>query len=388
MLRRMVLIVVAVMLFGLPLGVQAQGWPTTFCGDLSEEDCALMTQSQAAMAALDSSAFEMDFAFTLSSSEPFAPGVSEVVFNVQGDGAFAGEIPDMSAFQTMDPSQLGELMSQAPALFVEGLRSVTGQASLLVTLPADLVADADIPAELPVNLIMIGGVAYIDLASLMPTEAEGQDMPAWMGVDLAGMYEMMFEQMAGEEALAEQMEQMQAFFSSEALSGLMDSAFTADFVTVTRAADETLDGQTVAVFQTSLDYATLFSSESFQTAMQAYMQSVMDMQGVDAGEMPEGMMEAMTDLMSGLTVSVTERIGTEDFLVHQMAMAMNFDMDFAALADMVPESEMGEMPEAFSMSMAFEIALSEFNQPVEVSAPEGAQVINPMAMVPPASSAQ
>lgn len=388
MVRRMVMLLVALLLFGLPLTAQAQEWPKVYCGNLSEEDCNLLTQSQAAMAALDSAAFEMSFNFGLSSSEPFAPGVSEVAFDVQGSGAFAGEMPDLSAFQSMDPTQLGEIMSQAPALFIEGLRSVSGQASLTVNLPAELVAGEGVPAALPINLIMLDGVAYVDLASLVPAEASGADMPAWIGIDLAGMYESMLKQMPDDENLAGQMEQMQALFSSDVMTGLVDAALAADFVTVTRGADETIDGQTVAVFQTEIDYAALFGNEGFQTAMQEYMQSIMTMQGVDAEEMPEGVMEAMTSLMAGLKLTVTEKIGTEDYLVRQTAMDMSFDMDFAALAGMIPESEMGDVPDSFGMTLAFEIALSEFGQPVEVVAPEGAQVINPMTMIPPTSSAQ
>jgi hypothetical protein len=233
---------------------------------------------------------------------------------------------------------------------------------------------------------MLDGVAYIDLASLVPAEAAGADMPAWIGIDLAGMYESMLKQMPDDENFAGQMEQMQAMFSSDVMIGLMDAALAADFVTVTRGADETIDGQTVAVFQTEIDYAALFGNEGFQTAMQEYMQSIMTMQGVDAEEMPEGVMEAMTRLMAGLMLPVTEKIGTEDYLVRQTAMDMSFDMDFAALAEMIPESEMGDVPDSFGMTMAFEIALSEFGQPVEVAAPEGAQVINPMMMIPPTSS--
>jgi len=240
------------------------------------------------------------------------------------------------------------------------------------------------------ELMMVDGVLYINLDTLAPLMGEAGEtgMTGWLGLDLAGMYEVIFEQMGDEldAQMQQQMEQMQALFSSEFFTAMNNPDFLEGFMAIERLDDVDNMGQTMAVFQTTFDYEALLANEAFQAGFQEYMEAVMAMQADLAGDLPENFEEVMgqaaLQMMSGINLSLVQWVGLEDLYTHHLEMVMDFDMDFAALAGLVPE-EADEMPGNFAMSMSLVLDLGGFNEPVELVAPEGATVINPMMMMAP-----
>lgn len=379
MLRKLMSVFfLVILLVGLfPGAVMAQG-PDVYCGSLSEADCNVLIQSEEAMRALTSSAFDLDMTFTMSSSEEFAPDVTSVAFGLNGSGAVEGDLAALQNLQGMDPEQVMGMMDTLPQLLADSLRGVTGEATFTLDLPAELMEGEGVPSELTLNLVGVEGVLYLDLRSLMPAEAvEEEGMPAWIGIDVAGMYETLFEEMPGMD-----LEEMQGMVDMSALTQLMDPELIGQFVLVERVEDATVDGQTVAVFQTTIDYAALAASEAFQQAMNQYMQAMLEMQGESIEDLPIDVNSLVAAMMSGIQLTVEEWIGLDDALVHHMQMDMAFTLDREAIAAVAGnQAELADVPE-FSMTFGATVDLSAFNEPVDVTAPEGAQVINPMMMLP------
>lgn len=370
MLRRLVFVLVVIVGVSLPLsGIQAQGegQPPVFCSTLSEADCAILEQAQAAMAGISAVAFEAGLDLVVSSSDP---EIGRVAVTVAGNGAMAADMTLMAAFP-QPGAAMAEFMSQAPQKLVEFLRTVNGRVNLLITLPKELATEAGIPQEgLPIELVVVGGVVYVNTAALMPAgETEG---PAWIGLDMPSMYESMLS-MAEGEAPGE----MAAVFESEAFQALVNFQNYVDFVRITRLADVEIGGQLAAAFQTVVDYAGLFSSETFQKAFLDYMASVMEMQGESLEEMPEGFMDVMAAIMAGMSLQSTQWVDLKDYHIRHTDMTFGFELNREAIQQLEPEAA-EDMPEDLSISLSMSIDLSDFNVPVEVTAPEGAQVFNPM----------
>ncbi len=363
-------------------GALAQGGPPVFCGDLSEADCAILTQAQAAMADLHSAAFDLTLDFTFAGGEEIMPGMDELAVTLLANGAFAADMETIAGFQSPDPEALAEMMRAMPEALGTFLRSLEGEVNLQVVLPDELMAS--IPAELPDGLVfdfvMVDGVLYVNLeaiAPLMSAEAEAQpQMPTWIGLDLAGMMEQMMEEAGG--AWEAQMENMEQVLQSDLFTFMYDPEFLGQFMTVTRLEDAEVAGQTMAAFQTTLDYGALFASDDFQNAFMDYMETWMALQGESMEELPENFGGIMAAMMSGMSFQTVEWIGLDDFYTHHTAMDFAFALDFEELAALVPEAEADDMPANLSMTMSLVVDASAFNEPVEVAAPEGAQVINPL----------
>jgi hypothetical protein len=389
--KRMWAVLLVVALLSLPLGsALAQGGPQVFCGDLGEADCNILVQSQAAMMGLESSTFDLTVNFTLAGVEDVMPGHDEFAASLHVVGVGGADVESLTALQSMVPDHVDEMMQAMPEALVTFLRSIKGQATLEVGLPPEVMATipVDTTEGLSFDFVMVDGVLYVNierLASLFatPSAREGTqpEIPAWFGLDLGGMYEAIFDRMA--EEMTGQMEEMQGIFSSEMFESFSNPEILNEFMTVTRLDDVEQAGQTMAVFQTTLDYEALLTSEAFQTALQQWMQSMAAMQGEAMREMPENFDQIMAEVMRGISVEVVEWVGLDDFFTHHMEIHLAFALDREALAELVPEGELEDIPENFAVTLDVALDLSAFNEPVEVTAPADAQVINPMMFMTP-----
>ena len=372
-----VLFLTALLLALVPGVALAQG-PDVFCGSLSEADCALVTQSQQAMQELTSSAFNLSADFSMTSSKEFEPGINAIEINLTGSGALAADMSALADLQGMTPDQMAQMMDTLPQMLVDTLRGVAGQATFNLVLPPALMEGAPIPSELTLNLVGVDGVLYVDLRSLLPAESvEQEGTPAWIGIDVAGMYETLFQQMS-DVPLSE----MQGLLDASGFAQMMNPDLIGQFVSIERGADQTVDGQTVAVFTTTIDYQALASSDAFQQMMDQYMQAAMEMEGQSMEDLPIDMNALVSAMMSGIQLSVEEWVGLDDSLLHHVGMDMSFTLDREAIAAVAGnQASLSDVPD-FGMTFNATLDLSDFNAPVEVTAPEGAQVINPMMMLP------
>ncbi|GAB4571365.1 MAG: hypothetical protein Kow0077_07910 [Anaerolineae bacterium] len=370
-----------VALIGVPVSsLQAQGggMPNLFCQGLSEEDCAILEQAQQVMAEVTAVAMDMQLDVAVSGVEDVGDGFA---MSMAMDGVAAVD-PELAAMMTtmQDAQAMSEMMAQGMQLVVDMLRGVQGDVNLELSFPAEMAAEIGIPMEtLATRLVMADGVLYVNLEQLVPpemAESEEAQMPAWIGIDLAGMYEMLGEMAASEGV--EGMPDMQELFASEELAALYDFEKWGDFVQVTRLEDDEIDSQPQAVFHVVLDYGAIFGSPEFQEAFLAYMARAMELSGEDMADMPENFMDVMQVMMSGLSLEMTQWIGLEDYWQHRIEMDFAFAPDVAALVAIEPEA--ADMPEDFAISFHLLMNSAPVDGPVTVEVPEDAQVINPMML--------
>ena len=377
MKKWMVVLLASLMIISLSVSTAlAQGDGVVFCGDLPGEDCELLTQSQAAMRDLESAAFDLSLAFSFE----LPPDVDEFTATLAGSGAFALDpetLAQLASFQDMSPEDFDaetfrEMMATMPQMLVSLLRNMAAKASFELILPDEVMAEREGIDELAWDMLMVDGVLYVNRSPLLFSGMTGGES-AWVGIDLAGMYEGVFAWMDLDE-MEEMMGEMGGFtdiLESEFFTALYDPDYLAEFMSITRLEDAEVGGQTVAVFETTMD-------------MQDYMNRVMEMQmemlGEEAPEdFPALFNTLITTTMEGVTLRQVQWIGLEDRYIHHSEVHMMMDIDFEALAETLPEeADMDDAPERFSMTIDVAVDLSDFNEPVEVTAPEDAPVINPM----------
>lgn len=278
---------------------------------LSAEDYALFTSQDANF---DSISF--DFALALDVSG--VPG-SETTVNFSGSGLF------------------GESDAGLPV----GSFNLSGNANT---------DGEDTPVD--VQVVIVDGVAYLNLG----------DESGWIGQPLdeamEGLSNMAplpvdpVDLASGD--FSDNPEAMEAFGTAMGAFANMEPS---EFVSITRLED--MDGQ--AHFQTSLDLASFFSSESFTELMGA----AGTMSG-DESVSEMGPMVAM--LLSNSSLTFDQYIDTSTNQIRQGV------LDFAMTVD---PAMMGAESDAEPINVGFNLDVSnvQYDVPVEVTAPEGATMI-------------
>ncbi len=153
-----------------------------------------------------------------------------------------------------------------------------------------------------------------------------------------------------------------------------DPAFLGKFVTITRTDDGSGD---TATFETTVDIGALMSDPTFQNMMQQQMQTQLQAQGqtLSQKEMDQAMAMS-TQMLQGMTVTVTEDIGISDSFIHSEHMSFSFDTSGMMDAMGSAASSSAATPQsAPTVSVDFVINFSDFNSAPTISAPENATVI-------------
>ncbi len=371
-------IVLMIVLISTPAGMAlAQGEPPAYCGQLSPEDCAILTGAQEAMLALSSTRFGADITYALTSSDPEMDAMS---FAISMNGQLTWEpslLQPYAALNLSDPAGMMNILTTAPETFVEFLRSLAGEFTVQMTMPPEMLTELDTAEMPPTVLRLVDDVWYLNMGTIVDaTDDANFAAPSWLGLDLATMYEHAFSAMADR---GDEQEGLSELLASDTFVAMMDPAFWSEFATVVRLPDEAIDGRPVAVFQVALDYGAMVNSELFHTAMGEYMGFMMDSMGFEDADLSGPYREAMTAMLNSTTFTFEQWIGLEDGYLHRMTVDMGFNMEIAKMMSaLVPDEDMGDVPDQIGMSMALTLNLSAFNEPVEVTAPENAQVINPL----------
>jgi len=87
------------------------------------------------------------------------------------------------------------------------------------------------------------------------------------------------------------------------MSAFYDPEFMNTFATVTRAEDTTVDGQSAAVFNQTIDLGALFSSDEFQNMMREQFEAASGSTGMGPNDM-ETVMEIYSRLFDGFVINV------------------------------------------------------------------------------------
>jgi len=356
----------------------AQG--PAFCGDLADEDCDILMTSQEVMQELTSGQSEVQMEIFIGGI-PDAP-FEEIAVSLVSSSAFTVDpeiTMELMELQGMSPPEMMGDMDDVFDLLLDIYRTSATEIDMTIflseELAAQIAADSNImvPDTFAVGLVLVDGVLYFnldDLINSMP-ELAGAGLGGWFGVSVVELLEMSMDQAAG----ADQMDPMSTSF----LMGLSmnNNEAIEEFVDVERLDDETVDGQDVAVFLTTFDYASFLASPMFREMVMMQMEMTGDAT-TDPQETEEmltmvGLMAPM--LLTGLDAGTWQSIGLDDLYLYRTETYFEWDLSsLMALAQMADES-MGDMESAPLIRFESVSQNSDFDADIEIVAPDGAMMI-------------
>lgn len=394
--RIVVFLLLITMVAALPLWIgqsaQAQDdmGPAVFCGDLSEADCAILVGSSEAMATVYAASVDGEASFTLSGFE-MDDGMDELTVMMTVTGAAEADIASLNAMMMgmpMDMEGMIEMLEDPDAILAMALEALTGVENLIDNSNADLsmefstapVLDGG-PESINVAVRMTDGVFYIQQQPL----AEQLDLPGpvdaeWAAVDLGTAFdeavaEMMSEldlsEITGMEINPEDFEGLDALMETDLINLFNDPAFLSEFTSVERLADAEVDGQTMAVFETTVDLRDMLLSPTLSQAVFDFLevaQSLDPEASDDLGITPAEVQLVMSLVGSMLTegeVTTVQWIGVDDMYVYHTEGEYNFTINLALLAGDDPD-----FPQTVSVFGDLAFDMNDFNQPVEVTVPD------------------
>lgn len=349
----------------------AQTIPPTFCGDLSTEDCDILTNATTASATLDSALY--DFMFDLNISN--IPDLDEPLnFNMTGSGSFSG----MAALQSYSMNMMSDMSSmmsdptQMMQMIADLLRGLNADANITFNFPPALVEEmgGSMPDSLNLQARLVDGFAYLNMDTLAPLLGPSSNLSGWYGIDIASLYSAMGEQMGSMMGDADM-----SMFGANAdmmqdMMGIYDPEFIGQFVSITRVDDGSGD---VAVFQFDIDMGAMMGSPEFQDLMRQQMAAQADMMGSSSSMDEDDMNEALamvSQMFKGMTFVMTEEISLTEGYVQRINGAMSFDTA-GMMAAMGETSD--EVPPVINIT--FSVGYSSFNSAPLVTAPENATII-------------
>jgi hypothetical protein len=313
------------------------------------------------MQALESTTFSLDADIRVRNI-PDAP-FEELNLTLSGEGSLAANV---TSFMNMQPEDfLDDSMAVFP-LVADALRAVAADMTFTLEIPEEFNAllhedEPRLPGSVSLDLRMVDGVMYANLAGIKAA-APGATIPAgWVGLDVALLYDTLLPDML------ENMPSAATFDLVPVMTSLMQPENLGQFVTVERLPDTEVNEQTMAVFETRLDYVAMLEIREFREVLLAT---------VEEDEADEAL-ESIRAMYEGLTLVITQHISLEDKLVHRTEVQM--DWDLSTFAEMSDEES---LPQFF-----FNVVVTEesFNDAPEVVAPEDAMLF-PVQQLFPAST--
>lgn len=383
------LLVVLALLLGTFGTALAQDMSEPFCGDLAEEDCTLLQDSQAAMMSVSSYAATATYDAMLAG----IPGLpaDEINVNVTVDGVFAMDDAALAASQSfvgLDQQGVMEAMAADPQVLMDLVGGADFDLTLSYVMNEELAeifgaqAGAEIPASGSVGLIMVDGVLYADVSEFAAFGApEG-----WIGVPVGELLQAQVDAGVFEQAMA-QMDPSQMDPTTAATFGLQNmimgnaEAFE-QYMTIERGEDlEAADGDTAAFFDTSVDVAGLIAGPEFNELITTLAESgAFESSGLTAADIEQnlpmlGMMAPM--IFADLDVGNTVTIDTNELFVTNTSTRFAWDLtgliQMAAMSGALPPELDASSP--MSLSFMTNLDYSDFNAGQTVEAPADAMMI-------------
>jgi hypothetical protein len=239
----------------------AQDAPETFCGDLSAEDCDLLTQ--ASEAEVNSGTANFNLQIDLQN----IPDVPNLTISLAGDAAYN---VDAAALESLSMDEATEMTAEESLVaLTTALSAFDGELNLTLTLPEELAAEAGIPSSsIPLELALVDGIGYINFDTLDPLTGgmlAQQGLEGWGGINFIDLITQL---------VAENPEMLDQLDMASAGAGMTDMDMSQlegleQYVSVSRSAD--VDGQ--AVFVTDIDFGGFVSDPAFQDLIAESMES-------------------------------------------------------------------------------------------------------------------
>lgn len=366
-MRKLLLVLVAMLLVSGSVLAQDVA-PEVYCGDLAEEDCAVLVQSQAAMTELSAVAFDLQIDVSVT-GVPDMDG--PVVFALTSEGAYSG---DPEVFAMMSHPDMAAMQDPVAALTkaVEALRAFDADLSFTLSLPSQLVAeDEDIPESITLELLLVDGLGYLNLEPLAPLFENGSSQvpsQGWLGLDIASLIEAVIEQNPD---MFEDMTAEMGGFDPTMYAQFSDPTAFAQYATITRTDDGSGD---TATFDTTFDFAGLVQDPEFRALLEQQIEQQIEAQGGDIDEEEFEAGFAASQMM--LANSVLTATSTIDLTTgYQTSATFSMVIDTTELMAMAAEEsdDVPEVPPVVTFNLA--LNLSQFNDVAEIVAPAGAVVI-------------
>jgi hypothetical protein len=319
--------------------VPAASAQDTFCGDLSEQDCNLLTRSRDAMAQVETLSFDFSLDMSGSGTGELAMPPFDVTF--RGDGSLSTAFINLDILQNTTPNDL--LQNDYAAVFQQFLTAFQGDMRLDISLPDG--------ATTSLAAIMQNGVFYLDTGAI-----NNMDFPVWVGIDLSGLAALIVDDTLPE---------------LDGLSGADFAPASTDYLSIRRLGDRNVMGQTVAVFETTLDYAAVFSDPAFKQSLEIAMGEMAGGQGAESLADMLLAMDSLADLLDGSVMRSQQWINTTSGLIQHFEVSMDFNMDMSAVT---------AASDRMSITVRGDVNLFNFNEPLNISPPENVPVIDPFAL--------
>lgn len=374
----------------------AQSASEPFCGELTQNDCTLLADSQKAMMDVES----MTAGGTINvkvAGIPDAP-VEEVAFNVDHKSAFVldpaltKDLTDLQAqLATAKPEDLQKLMTDYSDLMVKLYSTLGLDMDLTITLPQDIAdvlteqggGSIKVPTEIKLQVRMVDGYMYVNTDDLAQAVPELAEFKGWFGVDLASFMRKALDQANQQQAAMLNNPEVQAglgagtFLSSDQFRKMIEK-----YVMVERKDDGEVDQQKVAVFSTTFDFGGFVASDAFQEFLKAQLPMINQMgeQQISEQELDEGLMALKflgPSLFQSLKFEVLKSIGLDDNYVYRTETHFNWDLkSIMGIAAMAQGGQKSAMPKtAPELNFDVETDYMDFNKAPTIEKPEDAVII-------------
>ena len=383
-----------------PTAVFAQSDSTmpVICGDLDEETCDLLHQSQAAMKEVASSVQNTEFQLSLQNAPQFPVQDASVDVNVAQvtyiDTEYMKEVEEMmlGASEAMADDMEGFMKD-----YMAAIAGVYSHLSLDMEMDIELSeeiaefasdqAGFDVPTNLATDIRLVDGIMYINLDDISSAMPDLGIPTGWFGVEIAALME---EQMAkAAEEMANPSEEMQAQMASMMMGmsfanmGQNEELVDAlnQIVVMERMDDTEVNGTAVAEVVGVVDFTALLTNETILNLVfeliKSSGQDIPELDSMDPAEVA-GMLQLVAPMLTqGLDWTQTQHIGLEDGLVYGSAIDMTWDMSsvlqLAAVGMGGKPAKRSKDKTVFEMHVASES--SDFNDAPEISAPEEVMII-------------
>jgi hypothetical protein len=345
-----------------------------YCGDLAEEDCAILQSAQEAMMSVQSYTSDASYDAMVTG----LPGLPAdgVAVSVNVAGAFEWSDEALAAAGMMAGATQEEVMTalgENPQILVDLVSGLSADVVISYEVSQALAdelgaqAGAAVPASASVPVIIVDGNLYWDASAFAAWGAyEG-----WVGMPLAEVVGKLAEAGAFDPAAMQQMASDPTTAAAMVVPAMLMSpdAFS-EFIILERGDD--MDGK--AVFTTSLDVAGLLASPMF-TDLVTQLVASGAIQGVSSADVEQLLpMLPMVAPMLGLTIDGAQTIGLDDFMVYNTTSEIVWDL--AGLGQMAAMSgaDLGLGADA-GLSFVVSVDDADFNADQGIAAPEDAAML-------------
>ncbi|MBZ0289747.1 MAG: hypothetical protein K8I30_19140 [Anaerolineae bacterium] len=371
-MRKAFLLLVLVLMFTISGGLAAaQEVPPTFCGTLADADCAILTDSAAAMRDLQSAAFNFQLDLGISNIPEGKP--ADLRVRLTGDGAYAIDSEVLGTFM-FAPSEMMQNMDKLPEMMEDMIKAISADATLVLYLPQNIPnMDQPLPEKVGLSIRLVDGVGYANLDKLAELDTSSDLPKGWVGLDLATFLREAIE------AQASGMGSMGAVpgmgtMNMDMMGAFSDPEFMNAFMTITRAADTMVEGQNAAVFNQSIDLGALYASDEFETMMREQLDTMAGSSGMSKSDL-DSIMGMYSTMFEGFVINVSQTIGLDDHYIHQTTAALDWALDFGSMMGSMGAGSAAARMEPINISFAFVGNLSQFNSAPTITAPEDAEMI-------------